>query len=527
MSTNTLVIDGYSLTAETVRSFLETNPRVVLAPDAEERVENAHRQVEKWLREGERPVYGITTGLGKLKDFRVGPDAQELFQKKILLSHAAGIGEPFDDATVRLSMLLRLNVLCRGNSGVRVDLLRRLLAFLNAGISPVMPCRGSLGVGDLQPMAHLGLALAGEPQGRARLHGEEGTAADLAQKAGLCPTFAFSTREVLAMMSGSTVLLAHLTVQYFRGRAAVDLADAALAFSLEAVRGERNAFDARMHRARNSEEQMRSAENVRRLLTGSKWTTGEGRARLGETRDRVQDAVSIRSSPQIHGAVRDVLCYVRTVLEREFNASTDNPLLFPDGCGAYETLSGGNYHGAILAYCADFLGIVLTDLAAVSERRSGRLLDPTMSYGLPANLAGDEVGLNTGLVLVQADAIALLGEMRVLATPASIGTIPAKGNQEDHNSMGMGGVLKLRGLLDRLEWVLGIELTCAAQAHDLLAEKMDGLPMGEGTRTIQHKIRETVPFMSEDRYTHELICNTKKLVENGSLLESVKPYLSK
>jgi histidine ammonia-lyase len=518
----TLVIDGNSLTMKEISDFLETPAmRIILAPEARENVARARQQVEKWLTKDRKVIYGITTGLGKLKDYAVDEKDQEMFQMKILYSHAVGLGPAFPDEVARLAMLLRANVFSRGHSGVRPELIERILMFLNHGVCPLLPQVGSLGVGDLQPMAHLGLCLAGMQEGTVRYRGKQGPAPEMLKEAGISPVhFSLAAKEALALMSGSTMLLAASIHALMQAKKIVALSDMALALSLEAMRGELAAYDSRIHSARGSAGQQRTAKNVVAMLDGSQWTTDEGRKRLGEQFSRVQDAVSLRSSPQVHGGVKDVLQYIETILERELNASTDNPLLFPCDDG-YQSLSGGNFHGGILAYAMDFLGIVLTDLAVLSERRSARLLDPAMSYGLPANLVAEGVGLNSGFALLQANAVALVGEMRVLATPASIGSIPAKGNQEDHNSMGMGAVRKVFRILDYARKVIAIELLCAAQAIDLLFEKMQGLSLGKGTALLHRLIRKSIPPVWEDRYMLQDLKRMIELIEGTELIDPI------
>lgn len=511
-------LDGHSLTLEEVLSVCrQPSPIVEVAPDALVRVAMARAQVEAWVTQERRVIYGVTTGLGKLKDFAVRAEDQEAFQRNILLSHAAGIGPFYEERIVRMAMVLRANVWCRGHSGVRPELLQRMLLFVNRGLTPQVPQVGSLGVGDLQPMAHVGLCLAGLPEGVLQIGGETGAAPDMLRQAGIAPVaFPLSTREALALMSGSTMVLAAAIDAFVQACHLARLMEVGLAFTLEAIRGEQNAYDPRIHQVRDNESQIATAAAVRALVDGSEWMTPEGRAKAGEQQPRVQDAVSLRSSPQIQGAMGDVLNYIESVLVREINASTDNPLLFPTEDG-YESLSGGNFHGALLAYAMDFLGIVLTDAAVLSERRSARLLDPHGNFGLPANLAGDAVGLHCGMALLQANAAALVGEMRVLATPASIGSVPSKGNQEDHNSMGMGAVRKTRQLIDHFKHVLAIELLCATQGIALLEGKMDGLRLGRGTEALYRKIRETIPPLRQDRYLRKDLESMLKLMEGDDL----------
>lgn len=514
-----ITLDGNSLTFKQVLEYLENKSmQVQISDGTRQKVSSAREQIKKWLLADKKVVYGLTTGLGKLKDYVIDEEDQWIFQRNILYSHAVGLGPYFDQDIVRLAMLFRLNVLCRGNSGVRLELIDRILLFLNQGIVPLIPQIGSLGVGDLQPMAHLGLCLAGYPEGQVWYQSQSGSAPEVLKGAGISPVeFPLATGEALSLMSGSTVLLAAAVYSYYKAAKLVLIADAAVALNLEAMRGEIEAFDSRIHAARGFQEQMDTSQNIWEMVDGSCWMSDEGRQRLGETRPRVQDAVSFRASGQIHGSVRDVLNYIETVLAREMNASTDNPLLFL-GTEEYESLSGGNFHGALLAYCMDFLAIILTDLAVVSERRSARLLDPMMSYGLPSNLVGGTVGLNTGFALVQANATALIGEMRILSTPASIGSIPSKGNQEDHNSMGMGAARKAMLIIEHLKSVLAVELLCAAQGIDLIKDRMAGLPMGNGTSKIYELIRQHVAPMLEDRYIRQDLYKVIELIENGELL---------
>lgn len=514
------LLDGHSLSLQKVFDFLGNSVsfELQISGKSRKKVAKAREQLEQWITADKKVIYGITTGLGKLKDYVVSEEEQAVFQRNILYSHAVGLGHCFHPDIAKLAMLFRANVFCRGHSGVRPGLIDRLLLYINKGIYPQLPQIGSLGVGDLQPMAHLGLCITGDREGQAWYKGKVGNITDILEKAGVAPVeFPLAAREALALMSGSTVLLAAAVHCYFQAVKLIAAADAAAALNLEAVRGETNAFDLRIHEARGVKTQIVSAQNIQRLIEGSRWMTEEGRKRLSEMQPRVQDSVSLRSTCQVHGAVRDVLEYIGSVLQQEMNASTDNPLLF-EGQESYESLSGGNFHGALLAYCMDFLSIVLTDLAVLSERRSARLLDPVMSYGLPCNLVGGCAGLNTGFALVQADATALVGEMRILATPASIGSIPSKGNQEDHNSMGMGAVRKAVHIIEHLKKVLAIEILCAAQAVDLISPQMEGLSLGKGTQEIHQLVRRKAPPMKEDRYIRKDLLAVLELVEGDDII---------
>lgn len=517
----TIILDGETLTYKQLTEFIE-NPsiQVQISSKAKDRVHLYRSTVEKWLVEEKKVIYGITTGLGKLKDFVVEEQDQSNFQQKILRSHAVGLGPYFPETIVRLAMLIRVNVFCRGNSGVRVEFIERILELLNNGVCPLVPQIGSLGVGDLQPMAHIGLCLIGADEGRVRYQGEEGSAAQLLSKAHIIPEFHLAAKEALALIDGSTMVLAASVYALYKAENLCTLADVAVALNLEATRGELAAFDVRTHELNNIDKQKETATFIRNQLEGSEWITPIGRQRLGEMKPRVQDAVSLRSTPQVHGAIKDVLQYVESILAREMNASKDNPLIFYDG-SQFESLSGGNYHGAHLAYAMDFLGIVMTDLAVISERRSARLLDPIMSYGLPANLISKSAGLNNGFSLTHANTTAIIGEMRILATPASIGSIPAKSNQEDHNSMAMGAVRKALSLIDYMEQVIAIELLCASQAIDVISVQMNGLHLGKGTARTYQIIRESIEPMWEDRYILADIQAMIELVKAGRLTDGL------
>lgn len=519
-----LILNGSSLEMSDIIDFLQMDSaHVSVDEEAAGNVVYTRNKVMEWMKKHNKAVYGFNTGLGRLKDFAVQESMQEAFQEKILHSHAAGLGVYFEDEISRLSMLLRANVFCRGNSGVRYELVERIINFINYGLYPAIPQVGSLGVGDLQPMAHMGLCLAGNEKGKIKYKGKILSAPLAIEKAGLEQIkFKFATKEALSLISGSTVLLAASIYAYYRARRLLALSDATLALSLEAMRGEICAYDKRIQEARGMVGQVKTAANVRYLLEKSEFLDQKCRLLLGEADPRVQDAVSFRSSPQVHGAIREVLFYIRTVLTREVNASTDNPLIFHNEDGTLDIISGGNYHGAPLAYAMDLLGIVLTDLGVISERRSARFLDPSMSGGLPYNLTASTLGLNTGFALIQADATAIVGEMRVLANPASIGSIPSKNNQEDHNSMGMCSVRKVLQLLNYLEEILAIELLCAAQAVDLIYQKNPRLKLGQGTRKIYTLIRKKVPFAREDVYSRELISKLIKILKKGELFKLLR-----
>lgn len=510
-------IDGHSLTIDRVQQFLaDDGLTVTLNPSARRHMERYQQGVDRLLASGTKMVYGYHTGLGRLKDYTVQAEDQARFQINILHSHATGIGPYFNDKISRLALLLRANVLSRGHAGVRPELVERLLTLINHQVYPMLRQIGSLGVGDLQPMAQLGLCLTGMPEGELKFAGEVGQAPDILRKAGVDPVyFPLARLEALALISGGTVLYAASLLAYHKANRLIDLADAALALNMEALRGEIDAYDPRVHQARGIAGQIHSAECVRQLVQGSQFL---GNQLLNSGGPRVQDPVSFRSGPQIHGAVRDTLSYVETVLARGLNASTHNPMFFESEDGQFDSLSGGNFHGSLTSYAMDLAAIVMTDLSVLSERRSARLLDPTMSHGLPLNLVAEQQGLNTGFALIQANATALVSEMRVHATPASVGSMPSKNNQEDHNSMGMTAVRKLLRILEGVQMTLAVELLCACQGIDLVRRDRPDLRLGRGTDQLYQRIRQDLPAIHQDVYSGQLLFQMSALMEQDDLL---------
>lgn len=500
--------------------FLRRPTSVEISPVAAQRVQRANQGVDEALRGGGKRTYGFHTGLGRLKSFKIDETDQAEYQTNILNSHAAGIGPYFNDDICRLSMLLRANVLLKGYSGVRLQLVERIVLFLQRGLKPMMRQIGSLGVGDLQPMAHLGLCLVGLPEGELKYQGQVGPADEVLARAGVEVSFRLARLEALALLSGGTVQLATSVWALGKARKILRLADAALSLSMEAFRGEMDAYDPRVHEARGVAGQIECARTVRALLAGSEFTSRTGRE-LFEEGERVQDPVSYRAAPQVHGAIADVLSYVESVLQRALNAPSDNPLFFQQADGTYESLSGGNFHGAGMGYSMDFAAIVLTDLGVLSERRSARLLDPVMSHGLPMNLVAGKHGMNTGFALIQANAVALVSEMRILASPASVGSIPSKSNQEDHNSLGMTAARKCLQILEAVEMALAVEVLCACQAIDLIWQKAPSLRLGRGTALLHQRVRNRIPMMTADTYAGKMLFEAVELMRDDAFLEGL------
>ncbi|NUP00890.1 MAG: aromatic amino acid lyase [Nonomuraea sp.] len=519
-----LVLDGGSLGLRDAFAILAGRPVAARVSDAARTAMAASRAGALAALSGQR-VYGWNQALGPLKDRPLSPEQAEQFQRNVLRSHAAGVGEPLPDNVVRLALVLKANQMARGRYGVRPEVPQRLLSMVNAGVVPLMPQIGSLGTGDLQPQAAAGLAALGE-DAPVRYRGVVGPASQLLPRAGLPRDFAFQAGEALPIISGSTVLAATLMDAVRRATVLADQAEGAFALFMEATRAERSSLDARTHKERHIPEENAIAARLRAMVAGSGWMTEEGRRRLNpaDYHPRVQDAVSVRAAPHIMAGLRQVLAGTRKTLVREANSSTSNPLVFRrEGAPGYEFVMGGNWDGSVMGHLADSLNAEITDIGVLSQELSGRLLSPRWSYDLPANLAGGAVGLNSGMVQVQTVAAALVPEMQVRATPAGTLSRPVKDGQEDHNTMAMASVRHLHENLDRLEIVLAVQYLMSAQGIDLVAEKMAGLPLGAVTRGLHAEIRRYIAPLGDDRYMTPDLERAVQLVRGGRLVPSVTP----
>lgn len=487
-------MDGESLTFDQVLAVANggpSAPRVFLDDDAMVKVLKASDAVDTLLERGEI-AYGITTGFGAFKDKIISREEVEKLQRNIVVSHAVGVGDPFDTRSVRAIMLIRANTLSRGFSGIRLETLQLIIDCLNAGVHPVIPEKGSLGAsGDLAPLAHFACVLIGE--GKAEYDGEILSGSEALAKAGLVPIM-LKAKEGLALTNGTTIMTAVGLLETARAIRLADLADTSGCLSLEALHGTLSAFDDRIHQLRPHPRQVECARNLRKLLDGSEFVR-----EFDPT--NVQDAYTLRCIPQVHGACRDAVAYAEWLLKIELNSVTDNPLIFQDDDGKIEVISGGNFHGEPLALAFDYLTIALAELGNIAERRVMRLTDEASNaHVLPAFLT-NHGGLNSGFMIVQYTAAALCTENKVLAHPASVDTIPSSANVEDHVSMGVTAVLKLRQVASNLETILGLELFCAAQGIDFRrAEIGDDKKLGAGTGEIYRTIRERVPFVEQDCY---------------------------
>ena len=500
-----VVIDGESLQLDQFDAVARRRANCRLEAQARAKVEAGQVAVRRALETGE-PVYGVNTGFGDLAGVRIAEDRLAVLQRRLILSHASGLGEPLDGQEVRGMLLLRANTLARGHSGVRPQIVEALIAFLNSDVLPVVPSRGSVGAsGDLAPLAHLALPLIG--CGRVRIDGRIATAAEGLRRAGLAP-LELGPKEGLALINGTQAMTSLLALSCLDARRLVRVADLAAALSTEALRGTDTAFDPRLHALRRHRGQCASAANLWSLMHGSAIRESH---REGDV--RVQDPYSIRCAPQVHGAVRDVLDDVEAKVAIEMNAVTDNPLVFPGGDGGPAILSGGNFHGQPMAFAADFLAIAVAELASISERRIEKLTNTAFS-GLPPFLARD-AGLNSGFMIAQVTAAALVAENKVSCHPASIDSIPTSADKEDHVSMGMGAALKLRTVVANVRRVLAIELVAAAQGIDLLRP----LRSSERLEEVHRMVRERIAFREEDR---EMAVDLERGI---ALLDELDPVL--
>ena len=504
MSGRTIVLDGLSLKLDDIVRVARHGDAVCLSEEAVQAVKKAAALVARWA-DSEQVIYGITTGFGDLASVKISREDRDVLQENLLRSHACGVGEPYPVDVTRAIMLLRINTLSRGHSGISFETLSGLIALLNAGIHPLIPCQGSVGAsGDLCPLSHLALGLMGE--GMAEYRGKIVPAAEALADAGLAPV-SLGAKEGLALNNGTTVMNAVGALALLDAERLVRTADIAAALSMEALHGVPYAYDARTHALRPFKGQNAVASNLRRLIEGSGIIE---RYR----KDRVQDAYSLRCVPQVHGAGRDALGYVRSVLETEINSVTDNPLIFPED---EEALSGGNFHGEPLALAMDFFGIALAEFGSISERRQARLVDASLS-DLPPFLI-EHSGLNSGFMIPQYVSASLASENKVLAHPSCVDSIPTSANQEDHVSMGGYSARKAVTILDNVRKIVAVELLTGAQALEF---SLKDLRPGKGTGAAHACIRSAIPFLRHDEFLHPLIERALDLTRSGAVLDAAE-----
>jgi histidine ammonia-lyase len=508
---NALHINGNDLALEAVREVAVKRRPVLLSADARAAVDRARAVVDDIVA-NDKLAYAITTGVGKLSDVRIVGDQIRELQVNLLRSHAVGIGEALSPAEVRAMMLLRANSLAKGYSGVRAILVDTLCEMLNHGVTPFVPSQGSVGAsGDLAPLAHLALALIGEgecidPAGARIASGD-------ALKSAQIKPLVLEAKESISLINGTQGMLAVGTLALLAAETLVDSADVLGGLCCDALKGTDAAFDERIHKARPHSGQMKTAANLRKMLEGSQ--IRESHRECG----RVQDAYSLRCIPQVHGAVRDTLAHCREVFEIEANSAVDNPLVFLTHAENSEgdVISGGNFHGEPLAFALDFLAIALSALAGISERRIERLVNPALSEGLPPFLA-QGAGLNSGFMMPQVTAAALVSENKVLAHPACVDSITTSGNKEDYVSMGMTGANKLKRIVDNTRNVLAIEAMAVAQAIDFLAP----LKASKRGQAAHAAIRSVCPMVEKDRVMYKDFARIAELIASGKVAEVIR-----
>lgn len=501
-----LTIDGKSLTLEQVIEYAN-HPEIPvrLAESAIPTIQASAQAVERLLAKGE-VAYGINTGFGAFKDRLIPLDEVEKLQENILLSHAVGVGDFLPDSSVRAMMLIRANTLACGYSGIRLDTLELLLALLNHNILPMIPEKGSLGAsGDLAPLAHMALPLIG--QGEVRYQGKQMPASEALQLAGLRP-IKLSAKEGLALTNGTTLMAALGAEACHQAQIMITTANLAAALTLEAQNGTLRAFDAVIHDLRPQHGQAETAAQMRTILAGSQLTRPDDPK-------NIQDAYTLRCIPQVHGAVQRTIDYANSVINIELNSVTDNPLIFTDENGEPKVISGGNFHGEPLALALDFLGIALTDLGNMSERRIAKLVDKSeVTLPYPPFLT-EKGGVNSGFMLLQYTAAALTSENKTFSHPSSTDNIPSSGNVEDHVSMGPNAARHVLEILKNLSVILAIELMSAAQAVEFRLKKQPGLQFGQISGQAYQLVRQAVPFIPEDTLLYPYLDQLVEMVRAG------------
>ncbi len=518
-----IVLTGADLTVADVEAVARHGAQAVLDVHARARVQEARDVIERLVAEG-AVVYGVTTGFGALADRTIAAADVERLQENLLMSHAAGVGEPLPRDVVRAMLLLRANTIALGHSGARPEVVDRLLDFLRLGIHPVVPAQGSVGAsGDLAPLAHLALPLIG--RGQVEFNGQVVPALIALREAGLEP-LTLGPKEGLALLNGTQLMSALGALLLADAERLVRTASTVSAMTVEALLGTDVAFSAAYQLARPHPGQVAVAAELRRLLRGSGL-----QASHHASHHKIQDPYSIRCIPQVHGAVRDALDYLLRVLDVELNAATDNPLVFPGGgvadasalaTGGGLVISGGNFHGEPIALALDFAKLAISELGAISERRTALLLDPRLNGGLPAFLAPDS-GLDSGLMILQYTAAALASENKVLVHPATADSIPTSANQEDHVSMGPIAGRHARTVLAHVEQILAIELLCAAQALDLRLAALPGVAPGAGVGEAHALVREVSRHVDADREPGHDLAAAVALIRSGALADLAGP----
>ncbi len=502
-----IYLKGADLTIEQVWNISYQMIEVGLSEEAVQKVIKCREYVDKIIQEG-RIVYGLTTGFGKFSTINIPADKIDELQENLILSHATGVGNYFSIPETRAILLLRINVLAKGHSGIRLQTLQTLIQMLNQGVHPCIPEKGSVGAsGDLAPLSHLALVLLG--MGKAYYQGELLSGEEAMRRAGIIPV-KLVAKEGLALNNGTQVMTAVGALALHRAENLVKVADICAIMSLEALLGTPAAYDPLIHRLRPHPGQLASADNLFRLVQDSKIRESH------LTCSNVQDPYSLRCTPQVHGAIREALTYVRHVITTEINSATDNPLIFPD---EDKVISGGNFHGEPVAIALDTLGIATAELANISERRLEQIFNPALNRGLQPFLA-PRPGIDSGFMIAQLTAASLVSENKVLAHPASVDSIPTSANQEDHVSMGTISAVKARTIIDNVSYVLGIELMSGCQALD---ER--GMQSSPAVEAVKMEIRSAIPHLDRDRIICDDIQYMKELTDSPTLPDLVSKFV--
>ena len=500
-----ILIDNQKLSIEDIVNVARFNFKVKLGDNAKDGINTARAVVDKFVAEG-RVSYGITTGFGKFSDVVISKEEANDLQRNLIISHACGVGEPFAEEIVRAMMVLRVNSLTKGHSGIRLLTVEKLIELLNKEVHPVVPEKGSLGAsGDLAPLSHMVLTMLG--LGEAFYKGERMDSIKALELAGIEALPYLTSKEGLALINGTQAMTAVGVLTIYDALNLSKIADIAGALTMEALTGIKCALDPRVHEIRGHSGQIDTAKNLLNLIDGSKLITKQGDL-------RVQDAYALRCMPQIHGASKDALRFIKEKIEIEVNAVTDNPLIFPE---TEEAISAGNFHGQPMALPLDYMGIALAELANVSERRLERLVNPALSNGLPAFLTKFG-GVHSGFMIVQYSAASIVSENKVLAHPASVDSIPSSANQEDHVSMGTIAGRKAREIMKNARHVVAMEIFGACQAIDLREDNF----LGKGTEIAYNFIREDVKFINEDVVMYKNINKCYELISNKKMIDRVE-----
>ncbi|MEC9485657.1 MAG: histidine ammonia-lyase [Candidatus Izemoplasma sp.] len=499
-----ITLNGGGLDLESFIKVARYKEKVMIGKSHRQKVTHA-REFVKDIVDNNETVYGINTGFGKLSDTIIGAKDVSVLQENLIKSHACTVGNVLDEEVVRGMMLLRVNALIRGYSGIRLVVLEKIIELLNKEVTPLVFEKGSLGAsGDLAPLSNMSLPIIG--LGECTYHNKRLTTQDAFKEADIKPIPQLIAKEGLALINGTQAMTSLAAFTVYDGLRLCDFANVSLALSLEALEGITDAYDDRVHQVRGHQGQITVAKAILKMLTGSESVTRQGEK-------RVQDAYSLRCAPQVHGASLDALSYVKDTIEIEMNAVTDNPILFADD---HEAISAGNFHGQPIALVIDHMKIALSELANISERRLERLVNPQLSEGLPPFLT-TQPGTNSGFMIVQYSAASLVSHNKVLAHPASVDSISSSANQEDHVSMGTNGALQAKEILANVRQVIGMEMLTACQAIDLRDQRQ----LGVTTEKAYNKIREYIPFIEKDETMYPHLHKIDTLLQDDMFYKSI------